>query len=545
MLKKIDVTLLLWACLTLSNLFGQKAPYDSLLRRCQDENLSERERLDAFLELGENKYHYLYPDSLIRLYQQDSAFLKKAGEVRDHIFQKIYLGEAHCEKEECEKSLAYAEEAEKMARATADTLALIRALEFHGYEIFGSYERQPPLAIKKYLEALRLDKPYGSRTSAILNLLGEVFFYLGDYEKAKEYSLQALESLCKKTDLEEESNALLKIGAIHYHEDNYDEALEYFFQAKELASKSAFTSKYFEGSLLEYIGNAYYWQGDSILAQQYYRKVLEIAKETKSKILELWISSDFADLYQDWYPDSAMYYVNRGIPLAVELEQLDDRSNLMSTQIYLYKNRGEYQKALELQTKYEMLKDSIDQIINENSIYLTEAQYNFEDQKLAEQQFYEQKISRQQQRAKRLIYVFLAGIAVFLLFLLGILKFRQMRRREERQQFLYEIEMLKDRLATQAIALPQGSKKVELDKEKIEEHLGKSLGESSWQILMTIFENPGISNRELASRVYLSLDGLSSALRRMYKAFRVHTESSRNKKVALLTRAVKISLDQG
>jgi ATP/maltotriose-dependent transcriptional regulator MalT len=69
-----------------------------------------------------------------------------------------------------------------------------------------------------------------------------------------------------------------------------------------------------------------------------------------------------------------------------------------------------------------------------------------------------------------------------------------------------------------------------------------TLGESSWNILNVIYAEPTISNLEIAQQVFLSLEGASTFLRRMYRSFDVTSGSSKNLKVALVTKAIKISL---
>jgi ATP/maltotriose-dependent transcriptional regulator MalT len=85
---------------------------------------------------------------------------------------------------------------------------------------------------------------------------------------------------------------------------------------------------------------------------------------------------------------------------------------------------------------------------------------------------------------------------------------------------------------------------LKLDKEKIETHLGATMGESAWNILNAIFEEPTISNQEIAQQVFLSIEGVSSSMRRMYSSFEVRSISSKNLKRALVTRAIEVSMDK-
>ncbi|MEZ4987811.1 MAG: AsnC family protein [Saprospiraceae bacterium] len=61
--------------------------------------------------------------------------------------------------------------------------------------------------------------------------------------------------------------------------------------------------------------------------------------------------------------------------------------------------------------------------------------------------------------------------------------------------------------------------------------------------MSTLSHNPSISNKEIANEVNLSVEGVSSSLRRMYSTFGIGSASS-NKKVALLLEAIRLSQDE-
>jgi len=109
------------------------------------------------------------------------------------------------------------------------------------------------------------------------------------------------------------------------------------------------------------------------------------------------------------------------------------------------------------------------------------------------------------------------------------------------EELLLELESLKKKFSVQAVSTPIHDKELlTLDRLKIEKAINSKLGKSSWTILNLIFSNPSISNKELAKEVSLSLEGLSSSLRRMYQTFDIPATS--NKKVTLIIKAVRLSL---
>lgn len=135
-----------------------------------------------------------------------------------------------------------------------------------------------------------------------------------------------------------------------------------------------------------------------------------------------------------------------------------------------------------------------------------------------------------------------------LLFILGIFSVilslylwaKHKEHKDERNNLLHRIELLNKKLTAQTISSPKKNKELTLDRVKIENHITGKLGESSWIILNLIFKNPSISNKEIASEVSLSLEGVSSSLRRMYSVFEINSSNS-NKKIALIMKIVQIS----
>ena len=82
-------------------------------------------------------------------------------------------------------------------------------------------------------------------------------------------------------------------------------------------------------------------------------------------------------------------------------------------------------------------------------------------------------------------------------------------------------------------------KNSDLNKEKLELAINKKINETDWNILNILLEDPVISNKYLADKAYMSVDGIGSSLRRMYEYFDI--PNSKYMKIALLLKAIKIS----
>ncbi|MFK8009564.1 MAG: winged helix-turn-helix domain-containing protein [Saprospiraceae bacterium] len=155
--------------------------------------------------------------------------------------------------------------------------------------------------------------------------------------------------------------------------------------------------------------------------------------------------------------------------------------------------------------------------------------------------FEKELIAIQKQSRNLLLYllmIFSLAIAVIWYFF----KKREKQILLKEGKLLDEIESLKKRLSVQSVSFPVHDKKeFSLNKNKLEKAINSRLGESSWIILNLIFKNPSISNKEIAKEVSLSLEGVSSSLRRMYQAFEISNSS--NKKITLIMKATRLSFE--
>ena len=154
----------------------------------------------------------------------------------------------------------------------------------------------------------------------------------------------------------------------------------------------------------------------------------------------------------------------------------------------------------------------------------------------------EKEIQDSQSWNKKMLFFFLG---IFFLAIFVFIFYNQKRKKKnllDQEKLLQQIDSLKEKLASQVIATPVGDKKIlTLNKEKIEKAINSKIGESSWNILNLIFNNPSISNKEISEEVSLSIEGVSSSLRRMYQAFDIKTSS--NKKITLIMKATRLSFE--
>ena len=108
-------------------------------------------------------------------------------------------------------------------------------------------------------------------------------------------------------------------------------------------------------------------------------------------------------------------------------------------------------------------------------------------------------------------------------------------------RLLQEIKLLKaETIVKMTSAKTQVDQLIALDKEKIEKALGASLNKTDWNILLSLYNNPAISNPEIAKEISLSVDGVYSSLKKMYRLFNVK-KGNENQRIAIVINAVRMS----
>lgn len=132
------------------------------------------------------------------------------------------------------------------------------------------------------------------------------------------------------------------------------------------------------------------------------------------------------------------------------------------------------------------------------------------------------------------------GTALLMIIVFLYLRKKILQTKEKQKELMGKIATLEEKITKQAANTSIDKKKgTSLNKLKIEQAINTKIGTSSWEILQLMNENPSMSNKEIAQLVSLSVEGVSSSLRRMYASFAVKTAS--NKRIALVMKARSLS----
>ena len=107
---------------------------------------------------------------------------------------------------------------------------------------------------------------------------------------------------------------------------------------------------------------------------------------------------------------------------------------------------------------------------------------------------------------------------------------------EKRRELLDELELLKKDDSSGIIV---DVSNFELNRVTLEKSIDRKLNDTDWNVLNILLESPEVTNKVIAEKAFLSIDGIGSSLRRMYDYFEI--EKTKYKKIALIKEAIERS----
>ena len=200
-----------------------------------------------------------------------------------------------------------------------------------------------------------------------------------------------------------------------------------------------------------------------------------------------------------------------------------------------YKYQKKWDLSLQMYELYSAYNDSIQERINSFEIARETIRNEYEAK------LFENKLQTERDKVKteviQLKKIFLT-ITFSLLIILTIIYHnysQNKKNKKRREELLNEIKFLKEN----NVASMLDSTKLKLSKDRVDNHLNRVLNETDWNVLMILLDNPVATNKEIADRAFMSIDGIGSSLRRMYEYFEI--KETKYKKVSLIHTAIKIS----
>ena len=183
-----------------------------------------------------------------------------------------------------------------------------------------------------------------------------------------------------------------------------------------------------------------------------------------------------------------------------------------------------------------MYYDSV--LIEKNNITLVRQAIKSEyDLKLFNNQLENDKKQAQlklKQLKESYLLIFIGSLIIIVIIVLT--RYRINNYRKQKKVLLKEIDKLK---TTHISSISNNDGGFNLDRSRIEKHINREINETDWKVLNILLDDPVITNKEIAEKAFMSVDGIGSSLRRMYDYFDI--KESKYKKISLILDAIKKS----
>lgn len=395
---------------------------------------------------------------------------------------------------------------------------------------------------KKYLEAfnsfnesLITIRQENLKTSEarLLAKIGDIYNKLDELDLAMDYYNDS-EEICIAREITKKNQIgliYLNKSEIYFKKELFDLSIEYAEKADEELKKS--NDKYLRSKCYLLLAKSYNKLGKKKKALDFLDQSLDLIKKinNESKIIETLILKSYFTLESN--PTGAKKQAEKIVKLLKKETSNEIKANLYNLLYICYKKSKQTGLALSMYEKYNVYKDSV-QLEKNKLLIIKETIRNDYENRLKNKNIINEKekaIVRVKYEYK--IYTLIALTIFIFILSTYIIRIKNITNEKKLNFLLSEINLLKH----QSNVLID-TKKFTLNRKKMELSINKKLNETDWNILLILLENPEATNKEISEQAFRSIDGIGSALRRMYVYFDV--KETNYKKVSLIKKAIEI-----
>ena len=479
------------------------------------------------------KYTYAQPDSVIAITNYHYALAKSKKSTKEMATALNERSYAYYIKGDLNKSTEILHQSIELFKTINEpkNLAVIQSNLGNIYLEQKEYLK----AFNSFNESLITIRHENLKTSEarLLAKIGDIYNKLDELDLAMDYYNNS-EIICIAREITKTNQIgliYLKKSEIYFKKELLDLSIKYAEKAVDELKKSNNKSKRSECYLL--LAKSYNKLDKKKKAHDFLDKSLGLNNEinNESKIIEALILKSYFTLESN--PTEAKKQAEEIVKLIKKETSNEIKANVYNLLYTCYKKSKQTRLALSMYEKYNVYKDSV-QLEKNKLLIIKETFRNDYENRLKNKNIINEKekaIVRVKYEYK--IYSMIAlTIFIFILFVF-ILRIRNITNRKKLDFLLAEINLLK-----QQSNVLIDTKKFKLNRKKIEVIINKKLNETDWSILNILLKNPEATNKEISEKAFRSIDGVGSALRRMYVYFDV--KETNYKKVSLIKKAIEI-----
>ncbi|MEZ4796076.1 MAG: tetratricopeptide repeat protein [Flavobacteriaceae bacterium] len=388
----------------------------------------------------------------IAYYLKSVGVNEAIGNMKGVASDYISIGVAYYEIGDYNEALNHYEKALQINKKIDNDEGISRCLINIGniYIVKGNF----PRAIEYQHEALKINEKRKDTTliSLTLNNLGVIYNNLENHEKAIPFVQRALEIQKKSGDKKRIAETLNNLGTLYVNINNYDYAYKYLKEALHICED--INNKFIEGYTLNNIGYVFLNKKNYHNSLEYYEKARIINLNTGNKRALLTTYFGLARVYTslEKYAE-ALSYALKSKSISQDFKLVELERHIHELLVKIYKNTGDYKKALENHEQYKILSDSIFNKTNTEKIAQIEAEYKFRQQ-LDSLSINELKLtktvlttSQDLEKSKRNLFLGVIGFLITALILGGIIFFLRLRNEKTKtQNIVIEQKLLRSQM---------------------------------------------------------------------------------------------------
>lgn len=277
-----------------------------------------------------------------------------------------------------ERSLEVIRDAHSAALAAGDSLLASEYALINGQYRYGRGDYEPSLVA--YQDALRLAEAVGDRTqqARVLNEIGTLFRKQGDLDKAQEIFEDALARSREADSDFQEANSLNNLGIVYDNRGEFERAMELFEESADM--KAAMGDLDGLTYNLDNMGITSARMGQFEASEGYFLRSAELREEQGNYRGYGVIMGNLAELMlMKGDRNAALSYLDTAIETAYETDFHDFRRHLYGVRSTIYRDIGDFERALIAYEAMTALKDSL--FNEERSRQLQELQTQYETEK--------------------------------------------------------------------------------------------------------------------------------------------------------------------
>jgi len=517
-----------------TNLVAQSKP-DDLKTIWENTKNADSTRFNALAEYYKLN-NQAQPDATLKVLEYYYKLAKEKNNTKELYNVANDRGGIYRLKEELDVSMRYYKEAQKLAEKLNDATIIANVLGNIG-NVYAN-QKDYKQALHYFSNSYKINKSINDKKgeSRMLSSIGNVYLYIQNYDLALEYYQNALTTI-KNVDVPPRSIAViyLNIGWTNYELKNYKESKIYYDKALKILEVT--NDKFFLVSGYSTLARVHLDLNEFQKATDYAEKSLTLSKELN--VSGFIIESQIILAQIDFKKGNIVAAKKNGETILLGLDKnssLESKKGLYDLLYKCYEAENNPKKSLEMFQKYTIYKDSIQ--LEKNKITLIREVIKKEfDNILQENELKIKKEKAELELAQlKKTYGIILGSIILITCIIFYYNRNIKKNRKKRDELLQEIEKLKSNDTTSLVV---NSNEFILSREKIEVFINKKLNDTDWNVLNILQKEPDISNKELAEKAFMSVDGIGSSLRRMYVYFDI--KESKYKKIALIMEAIKAS----